>query len=130
MRFAANDWSENQDASLALLDESSEFVPRAEARDVTGIGLLRGDEQDIAQTIAVEAADDFEARGQRFAVTCVQSSHELLRRSFDGFLDCSDFISVLRCGDLVPSLEPVEPKDRADRRTEKVIERRYGRQPV
>src|SRR5437879_7309013 len=33
-------------------------------------------------------------------------------------LICSDFISVLLCGDLVPSPEPGEPKDRVGRRTE------------
>src|ERR1043166_5701703 len=33
-------------------------------------------------------------------------------------LICSDFISVLLCGDLVPSLHTGEPKDRGRRRTE------------
>src|SRR5271156_3642915 len=33
-------------------------------------------------------------------------------------LICSDFISVLLCGDLVPSPEAGEPKDRVCRRTE------------
>src|ERR1700752_3317999 len=33
-------------------------------------------------------------------------------------LICSDFISVLLCGDLVPSLEAGEPKNRECRRTE------------
>ncbi len=46
-------------------------------------------------------------------------------------LICSDFISVFLCGDLVPSLEAGEPKDRVARRTEEVKSRsRSKRQPA
>src|SRR5215469_30772 len=43
VRFTANDRSQDQDAFLTLLDEAAEFVPPAKARDMAGVGPLRGD---------------------------------------------------------------------------------------
>jgi hypothetical protein len=50
LRLAAQHRSENHDAFLSLLDEASELIPRAEARDMTGVGFLQGDEQNVMQT--------------------------------------------------------------------------------
>ena len=79
----------------------------------------------------MKPADRFEIRGQRFALARLERSHKLVGRLLDGFLDLLCFhFSVLLCGDLVPSLEAGEPKDRAYRRTEKAGQDPLERQPA
>jgi len=87
LRLAANDGSKNQNAFFALLHKPAEFVPGAEAGDVAGVGLLRSDEHDVVQAVAVEAPDGLEIARERLTVTGVQRSSKLLGGSFRDFLD-------------------------------------------
>src|ERR1700731_4529352 len=87
LRLAANDGSKNQDAFFALLHEPAEFVPRTEAGDVAGIGLLRSDQHDVVEAVAVEAPDGFEISRKRLTVTSLQRSNELLCGFLCDFLD-------------------------------------------
>ena len=70
-----------------FLTKRPELVPRAETSDVTGIRFLRSDEHHVVQAVAVEASDGFEIAGERFTVTCVERSDELLGGLVCDFLD-------------------------------------------
>ncbi len=67
----------------------------------------------------MKPSNGLEIAGKRLAMTLLQRSDELLGGFLRDFLDCSAFISVLLCGDLVPSLEAGGPKNRDCRRMEK-----------
>jgi hypothetical protein len=70
------------------------------------------------KTIAVEAANGFEIPGERLTAACIERGDEPLRGLSVISLICSDFMSVLLCGDLVPSPSAGEPKNRVHRRAE------------
>jgi hypothetical protein len=98
VRFAPDDRSENQDALLALLDEAPEFVPRAKPGDIAGVGLLRSDQQDVVQAVAMESPDGRQLRRQHFAAARLQGGNKLLGCAVCNFLDlfCFHFRSPVR----------------------------------
>jgi hypothetical protein len=106
LRFASHDGGENQDALLAFLDEATELVPSVKASDMACIGLLQGDEQNVVQAVAMETSNGLEIDSKRLAMALLHRSDELFGGLLVISLICPDFISVLLCGDLVPSLEP------------------------
>jgi hypothetical protein len=87
LQTATNDRSQNQDSFFALLHEPAEFVPRAEARNVACVGLLRSDEHHVVKTVAVESSNGLEIARKRLTMACVQRSDELFRGSVGDFLD-------------------------------------------
>src|SRR6202008_3187723 len=64
-RLASDYGSEDHDSFLTLPDEAAEFIPGAKTCDVAGVGLLRSDQQDIMQAVAMESPDGREVRGER-----------------------------------------------------------------
>src|SRR5260221_11435514 len=87
LRFATNDGSKNQDALLALLHEAAKLIPGTEAGNITGLRLLRSDQQHIVKTVTMEASNGLEIAGERLAVARLQRSDELFRRPVCDFLD-------------------------------------------
>jgi len=78
---------------------------------VAGIGFLQGDQHNVMQAVAMEASDGLEIACERLG----PAFRSAMSRSVAWFvisLICCEFISVLLCGDLVPTRtwEPKKPR--------------------
>ena len=96
------------------------MIPSAKARDVAGIRFLRGDQQYVVQAVEWKRPMDFNDRQAPRSLPAFRAATICSVALSVISLTCSDFISVPLCGDLVPSLEAGEPKDRDCRRMEEV----------
>src|SRR5260370_8512053 len=87
LRFSANDGSKNQDALLALFHEAAQLIPGTKAGNITGLWLLRSDQQHVVKAAAGEAPDGLEIAGERLTLTAVQRTNHLFGCFVLDFLD-------------------------------------------
>src|SRR6185437_7195607 len=85
--FSPDDSSKDKDSFLALLHESPKLVPSVEACHVRCGRLLRCNEHDVSETVAVESTNRGKVLRQRSASALFERRNELLDGLICNFLD-------------------------------------------
>ena len=75
--LAPNHRRKNDNALLALADETAELQPRVESGDVGSVGTLTVNQQNVAPRITVKAGYHGEVELERFALAAFERVHKL-----------------------------------------------------